>query len=123
MVHNITEMLTWLGFYAAVFLAYFYFLRFRNKERMLLIEKGVDVSEIYKKRERKFSWFILGYTILGVGIGAVIGLSVLFVLLTNVDDFRTMGGEVAFLFVFVASLLFGAIGVIKGHTLEQKKEK
>ncbi|MCK4920726.1 MAG: hypothetical protein KAS71_06755, partial [Bacteroidales bacterium] len=48
------EALPWLGFFAAIVLAWYFYLKARNKERMALIEKGADVSEIYSKQEVTF---------------------------------------------------------------------
>ena len=60
------EALVWLGFFAAVFLAWYFYLKARNKERMALIESGKDVSEIYSKQEIKFKfpWLKLGIILL-----------------------------------------------------------
>ena len=63
--------LIWLGFFAAVFLGWYFYLKARNNERMLLIEKGKDVSEIYVKREFKFRfpWLKLGVILTGFSFG------------------------------------------------------
>ncbi len=63
--------LIWLGFFASVFLGWYYFLQARNKERMALIERDKDVSEIYAKREVgfRFPWLKLGMLITGIGVG------------------------------------------------------
>lgn len=50
--------LIWLGFFASIFLGWYYFLQARNKERMALIERDKDVSEIYAKREVRFPFFL-----------------------------------------------------------------
>ena len=63
--------LIWLGFFAAVFLGWHFYLKARNKERMALIESGKDVSEIYAKREFKFRfpWLKLGVILTGFSFG------------------------------------------------------
>lgn len=63
--------LIWLGFFAAVFLGWHFYLKARNKERMALIESGKDVSEIYAKREIKFRfpWLKLGVILTGFSFG------------------------------------------------------
>jgi len=43
---DVMRALVWLGFFAAVFLGWYFYLKARNKERMALIESGKDVSEI-----------------------------------------------------------------------------
>ncbi len=71
----ITEMIVKLGFFISVFFAFYYFLKFRNTERMSLIEKGVDVSEVFKKRDRVLvPWYMIGFSLLGIGFGAFLGV-------------------------------------------------
>lgn len=119
-IRNITEMMTWLGFYSTVFFAYYYYLRFRNKERVLLIERNVDLSEIYKKPERHFPWFMVGYTLFGIGLGAVISFAILYYMISQSQKVH----EQIIVMVFLsASVLFGALGIIIGHSIEQKKKK
>ena len=120
LIREITSTITWLGFFCAVFFAYLYFLRFRNKERILLIEKNVDLSEIYKKRERHFSWYLLGYTILGLAFGLFVALLISYrmsIIQPRLDE------EIVALICVCLSILFGAVGIILGHSIEQKKKK
>jgi MFS family permease len=79
---------------------------------MLLIEKNVDLSELYK---RPFPWYILGFTLLGVGLGFFIPI-----LIVNVN--RNLQGRFTFLISVVMSVTLGAIGMIIGHSIEQKKK-
>ena len=109
----ITTTLNWFGFFISFFLAYYFFLRFRNREIVLLIEKGIDVSEIYKKK--KFPWFILGFTLLGVSIGVLVSILVFVYSLDMRED-----SEVSIL-ILASVLLLGAIGVIVGNIVERKR--
>lgn len=119
-VDDITGMLIWLGFFTAVFFAYLYYLRFRNKERTLLIEKNVDLKDIYSREKKAFPWYILGFTVLGTGLGFTIGLLIGIAL-------EKSGGlavrEFSGLMTLALSVVFGAIGMIIGHNIEQKKKK
>ena len=118
-VREITEMIIWLGFFCSVFFAFLYFLRFRNTERMSLIDKGVDVSEIFKKRYRPFPWFMIGFFILGLGFGLLVSSITYFI----IDDrIPKLDGRILPLLVLGTLLLFGALGIILGHHLEQKKK-
>ncbi|MBE9467087.1 MAG: hypothetical protein IMY72_02055 [Bacteroidetes bacterium] len=111
----ITTTITWFGFFAAFFFAYYYFLQFRNRERMLLIEKNIDISEIYKKKKSKFPWYILGFTLLGVSIGTIASI-LIFMFSLNIQD------EAAVTLLTLASILFtGAIGIIVGNIIEKKR--
>ena len=99
-IKEIGEILIWLSFIISVILAYFYYLKFRNKERSLLIEKGVDLTKIEK---RKFPGFLIGFTLLGIGIGFFLGLS-------NLPIFP----------IEATTVIFGGIGLIVGHILDKK---
>lgn len=107
LIKEIGKILIWLGFITSVILAYFYYLKFRNKERSLLIEKGIDLTKIREKR--KFPGFLIGITLLGLAIGGVIALLV-----------GSLFNTSAIVMIPVL-LLFGAIGVIVGHIFDQKK--
>jgi len=117
-IKDITTMITWLGFFTAVFLTLFYYLRYRSKERMLLIEKNVDLSELYKKRVKSFPWFIVGFVLLGFGFGTVMVV----VLEITLKHQQLSGIPPSFILIGL-SILFGAIGMIIGHVQEQKKKK
>ncbi len=71
MGEDIILAIIWLGFFAAVFLGWYFYIQARNKERMSLIEKGKDVSEIYAKREIKFRvpWLKIGIILTGFSFG------------------------------------------------------
>ena len=117
------EGLTWLGFFAAVFFAYYFYLKFRNKERMALIEKGADVSEIYKKRDIsfKFPWRMIALMIIGIGAGLF--FAYIFTANqppplkhANIPD----GQEIVITF---SLLIFGGIGLLLGNILERTGKK
>ena len=48
--------LVWLGFFASIFFGWYYYLQARHSERMALIEKNVDVTEIFRVRKTSFSF-------------------------------------------------------------------
>ena len=108
--------LTWLGFFAAVFFAYYYYLKFRSQERMKLIEKNVDLSEIYKKKRnwQNLPWFIISFVLLDIGIGAIVGLYL-------ISDKNLLGNTGPFAF-FATIFIFGAVGILVGHFLEKKRK-
>jgi len=110
-VRYLSMSFNWLAFFTACFFAYYYFLKLRNRERMLLIEKNIDISEIYKTKTRKFPWFILGYTLLGVSLGSLIGL-LIFGLLLDLDGIA---------FILSPVLLMGSIGIIVGNIIEKRR--
>jgi hypothetical protein len=122
-VNLITETLSWLGFFTAVFLSFYFYLRFRNKERMALIEKGIDVSEIYKSRDItfKFPWLRLGILVLAIGLG--VGFGYLFAIqppppFNNQTTYND--GPVILTF---SILVFGGLGIIIGNIIERSGKK
>jgi amino acid transporter len=120
LIRKLVEAVIWLGFFATVFFAYYYYLKFRNSEKMLLIEKGTDISEVYKKRETHFPWFTLGYTILGCALGFALGLiGLLYFRSVGLNPGNDILPMLAFSFMF----LFGAIGLIVGSSIEKKKRQ
>ena len=117
------EGLTWLGFFAAVFFAFYFYLRFRNKERMALIEKGVDVSEIYKKRDIsfRFPWKMIAIMIIGIGTGLFFS----YVFVENPPPpfkHSNIADEPEIIITF-SLLIFGGIGILVGNLLERTGKK
>ncbi len=111
--------LVWLGFFAAVFLAWYFYIKARNKERMALIEKGADVSEIYKKREIKFRipWLKIGIILTGIALGWLIA----FGLVEFVFDKQKMYQDPSPLFGII--LLSTAISILIAYFIDKPKTK
>jgi hypothetical protein len=59
-----------------IILGWYFYLKIRNKERMALIEKDKDVSEIYAKRKVNlgFPWLKIGIISTGFSIGWLVAL-------------------------------------------------
>ena len=62
--------------FVSISLGWYFYLKIRNKERMALIEKDKDVSEIYARRKNNFSfhfpWLKIGIITTGFSIGFVV---------------------------------------------------
>ena len=112
--------LVWLGFFASVFLGWYYYLQARNKERLALIEKNENASEIFKVREVKFHfpWLKLGMIVAGVGLG--IRIAVVGTLITNIRD---SGVNTLNILTIGLMLCFGGLGAVVAHFIEKPKEK
>lgn len=119
-ISDITVTILWLGFFSAILLSFYFYLRFRNKERMALIEKGVDVSEIFKQRDLKFKfpWLKVGMLLLGVGFGVLVSVLVFGLVPSNFFKSNTEP-----FFLISSVLIFGAIGIIIGDCLERRRDK
>ena len=107
--------LIWLGFFASVFLGWYFYLQARNKERMALIEKNVDIPEIFKVREARFHfpWFKLGMIITGTGFGFCLGLIF--------SRLPVLIGADEGVGIFGCMLLFGGLGMVIAHIIEKPK--
>ena len=113
------ESLPWLGFCAAVLLAWYFYLKARNKERMALIEKGADVSDIYSKQEVtfRFPWLKIGIIITGISIG--VSLAVLLMILNPNDKIMGDPGPL----LLISGVLFGGIAMIIAHFADRPRKK
>lgn len=103
----------WLGFFASIFLGWYFYLQARNKERMALIEKNADVSEIFKVRKVRFQfpWLKLGMLLAGVGFGFCMVI------------FMPRGGEARDITILGSILFFGGLGLVIAHFIEKPKDQ
>ncbi|MCK9207245.1 MAG: hypothetical protein M0P66_09050 [Salinivirgaceae bacterium] len=106
----LTGIIINLGLFTAIVLAIYYSVKARNKERMALIEKGVDISEIYRKKETKHGFFKFGVVLMGIGLGLVFGVLL--------SQFNAIPPVVAY---FAGILFFGGTGVLLANYLAAKK--
>lgn len=97
-----------IAFITAAFLTWFFTHKSREKERILLIEKGVDYSQLPDSKIFKFNfpWLKLGTVVTSIAIGTGIGIIIM--------EFGVNEGVVP-LFMF----LFGGIGMIIAHYVDK----
>lgn len=69
---QIFELLIPITLFVSIFLAFYFFLKFRNTERLALIESGAD-SGIFTRKPFSFPWMKVGTLIAGVGVGILVG--------------------------------------------------
>ena len=112
--------LIWLGFFAAVFLGWYFYIQARNKERMALIERDKDVSEIYAKREIKFvfPWLKLGIILTGFSLG---WLTALFIIELWLNAVRRQSNEEVWALGIV--FLFTSVSVLVAYFADKPKNK
>jgi uncharacterized membrane protein len=60
--------------FIALFLAWYMIRNAKNKERLKLIEKGIDIKDFSSVFEKKnqFSWLKVGILITGIAVGALV---------------------------------------------------
>ncbi len=105
------DVIVVLTIFASIVLILYMYFTTRNKERMALIEKGLDAS-LFKSGRKSFSVLKWGMFLVGIGIGILVGniLSVS----TNLED------PVPY---FSMILLFGGGSLIAYHLIERKRDK
>jgi flagellar biosynthesis protein FliQ len=100
----ITGIITTLGFFLAVVFTVKYVTAANNKVKMALIEKGVDISEIYRQKDHRNLALKSGMFLVGIAIGLFVGY-----FLTEI----TRINEVVSYFSMI--LLFGGASLITFH--------
>lgn len=107
----VTFTVIFIALITALFLVWFFSHKSREKERLLLIEKGMDLPPQPEslKFNFRFPWLKIGLVIFGMALGMTIG--VLLIQVVKVDD------SIVFGFIF----LLGGLGMILGHYLDQEK--
>ena len=103
------EMFVPLSFFACVFGIFYLFIR--KKERLTMIERGVDPM-IFQKETGSYSTLKWGLFCLGIGLGILTG--------NVLASTTTMGEEVSY---FSMIFMFGGISLIINHFLSGRLEK
>jgi len=110
------EALIPISLFTAILLAWYFYIRARNKERMALIEKGVNASEIYPKRNYnfKFPWQKIGLLIIGIGLGPLVAM-----IIARLPAFNRFLDEGPLMLLFM--LIFGGAAMILADRLDKKE--
>ena len=105
----ITGIITTLGFFIAVVLTVKYVTAAKNKEKMALIEKGVDISEIYQKKDHRNVTLKSGMFLVGLALGLFVAYFL--------TEITRINGVIAY---FSMILLFGGASLIIFHWYNSK---
>jgi len=113
----IAVALVFIVLIAGIFLAWYFYLKARQKERLSLIDKaseGIDVASIFQQPKRRgfsFPWLKLGILLFSITFGVAIG--VIFANTTDmIEDYVPLFG-----------FMFGGIGMIAAHFAGKKEDK
>ncbi len=106
----LTEILVPIAVFAAIFGIVYVIVTSRNRERMAMIEKGVDPKDFLAKPKTNnngiIKWALL---LVGVGIGLFLG--------SILDTYTDIPEEPAY---FACSLLFGGLGLVGAFLITEK---
>jgi len=103
-------------FLTGLFFTWFFIHKAKVKERMLLIEKGVDLNNLPKSTRFNFifPWFKIGFIIASISFGCLLG-----VLLMDKPFFHSIREGLPVILMF----MFGGIGMILAYFLDKPKEQ
>ena len=110
------KALPWLGFFAAITISWIFYLKARNRERLALIEKGVDAPDAFKRE--KFPWLKIGIVTVSISFGVLLVILAMIIF----PEAPVIRDAILFLMV-VVGLLFGGIGMIIAHQVEKKNKE
>jgi len=109
-------------FLTGIFLTWFFIHRARAKERLLLIEKGIDFSGLTKSGKFKiyFPWLKIGIVITSISIGLSLGI----ILMTKTSFVNSIPRDIIYPgdIIYLIFFLFGGIGMILAHFLDKPKQ-
>jgi len=115
-VTSIAVAITFISAFAGIFLAWFFYLKAKQKERLALIEKaseGIDAAKLFArpKNQFRFPWLKLGILLFSITLGVAIGL--IFANTTRMhEDYTPLFG-----------FMFGGLGMIAAHFADKKENK
>ena len=128
-MHDLEGIFVPVSMFGAIFgICYLYFTT-RNRERMALIEKGIDASILFKKNKIDYSrWTLkLGLLAIGVAFGIVLGVIASNVFYSafyiqhpasgqNWEWFENRSAEI----IVPLAFLFGGVGLLISYFIERK---
>jgi hypothetical protein len=119
-MEDVMLAIVWTAFFAAIFLGWYFYIQARNKERMSLIERDKDVSEIYARPRReirfRFPWLKIGIIFTGFALGWLIAFGVAEF---GIDKREIQEEPLIFGVIF----LFTAISIIVAYLVDRPKNK
>jgi ABC-type Fe3+-siderophore transport system permease subunit len=104
------EILIPIAFTAATFGILYVYFNTRHKERMLMIEKGVDASLVHTKPVR-YHTLKFGIFLIGIAAGVLFG--------NILDAYTSLEEGTSYVSMI---FLFGGLSLVIYHVMEKKKE-
>lgn len=106
------EILIPLALFGSIFGIVYVYITARNRERMSMIDKGVDPSIFTTKKKYANMTLKFGMLLVGIALGILVG--------SLIDEYTTLPEEVGY---FSMIFLFGGLALIINSILEDKKAK
>ena len=105
-METITLSIVFIFFMAGVFFTWFFIHKAKTKERLILIEKGIDLPQLPLERKflNNFPWLKTGIVVAFMGLGLLFG-----------SGYQELGISTGFVF------LFGGIGMVIANYLGKPK--
>ncbi len=97
---------------AAIFGIFYVYFMTRHREKLILLEKGMDASEFYAKKDSKWISLKYGMLLIGLSLGILIG--------NIVDSIFDLGNIICYLSM---TFLFGGLNLILYFLIEKKYKK
>jgi hypothetical protein len=108
----LTEILVPIASFAVIFGIIYVVISARNRERMAMIEKGVDPKDfITKSKTNVYGIIKWGLLLVGVGLGLFVG--------SLLEAYTSIPEEPAY---FAGALLFGGLGLVVAFFITKKGE-
>lgn len=103
---------------------WYFYMKIRNKERMALIERDKDVSELYARRKTgsgfRFPWLKVGIITTGFSIGWLVAILVQELIIRQSDgSYSINSGAVIMGIIF----LFTSVSILVAYFADKPKNK
>jgi NhaP-type Na+/H+ or K+/H+ antiporter len=110
--------------FVSVSWGWYFYLKIRNKERMALIEKDKDVSEIYARPKTNFSfrfpWLKIGIILTGFSIGWMVAILILELVIKQPEGNYRIAAEP---FILGIIFLFTSVSILVAYFADKPKNK
>jgi len=120
-MNDIAPALMGISMLAAIFGIIYFYLSYRNKERLALIESGADANLFYAKKKKKTTPFALSLGLVSIGLS--VGITLGFILEKLLIEIENKEGNHEYPQIYFAMIfLFVGIALIKAYQLSRKYE-
>jgi hypothetical protein len=108
----------------SISLGWYFYLKIRNKERMALIEKDKDVSEIYARPKTSFRfsfpWLKIGIIVTGFSIGLIVVEIIMQIFFMDQAGYYLGGGDAMGIGIL---FLFTSVSILVAYFADKPKNK